>query len=101
MRTLLAELAAFRDDRNWQRFHTPRNLAEALNVEAGELLECFLWDGAFEVRSDPERELADVLIYALNLCLALGVDPETIVREKMASNAQKYPIPQAGLFNGS
>jgi len=72
--------------------HTPRNLAEALIVEAGELLQCFLWDGAFgKPRGNPTEELADVLIYALNLASALGVDPEAIIRDKIAANAVKYP----------
>ena len=93
------DLAAFRDARDWARHHTPRNLAEALSVEAGELLQCFLWDGGGLFHDIPaeaqdlrvKREVADVLIYALNLCLALRLDPETIVREKMAANANKYP----------
>ena len=96
MNHLLADVAAFRDARGWSRYHTPRNLAEALSVEAGELLRCFLWDGAFP--SEPlfqdrvEEELADVMIYALNLCLVLGVDPDDIIRRKMAKNAEKYPV---------
>lgn len=93
MKELLAELAEFRDARHWARFHTPRNLAEALSVEAGELLECFLWNAEFKrERADPAREVADVLIFALNLCLALNLDPEAIIREKMDINAEKYPV---------
>lgn len=90
---LLADLAAFRDRRGWAVHHTPRNLAEALSVEAGELLECFLWDGRFKVArmGEVESELADVLIYALNLCLVLDVDPEQIIRAKLAQNELKYP----------
>jgi dCTP diphosphatase len=96
MNALLEDLAAFRDARHWKPFHTPRNLAEALSVEAGELLECFLWDGRFQsVPVKPEAiaaELADVLIYALNLCLALNIHPETIIRQKMAQNAERFPV---------
>lgn len=92
MKALLDDLARFRDDRQWAKFHTPRNLAEALSVEAGELLECFLWDGAFQAKGRADKELADVLIYALNMCLRLGLDPESIIRAKMASNAEKYPV---------
>jgi dCTP diphosphatase len=88
---LLQELAAFRDARGWARYHTPRNLAEAISVESGELLQCFLWDGAFP-RGNHEHELADVLIYALNLCHALGLNPDEIVRRKIALNAEKYPV---------
>ena len=87
---VMRDLADFRDERGWARYHTPRNLAEAISVESGELLQCFLWDGAFP-RGNHEHELADVLIYALNMCNALGLEPEAIVRRKMAINAEKYP----------
>ena len=88
---ILRELIVFRDARGWARYHTPRNLAEAISVESGELLQCFLWDGAFP-RGNAEHELADVLIYALNLCNALGLEPKVIVRRKIALNAAKYPV---------
>lgn len=92
---LMRDLETFRDARGWLRHHTERNLAVALSVEASELLACYLWDGDFapkKVTPDRvERELADVLIFALNMCLALGCDPETIIRRKMAENARKYP----------
>lgn len=101
---LLRDLADFRDKRGWAVHHTPRNLSEALNVEAAELLECFLWNGLFQKASTNhikqiESELADVLIYALNLCLVLDVDPEQIIRAKLAQNEVKYPAPgNAGTF---
>lgn len=93
-RELLADIARFRDERGWQRYHSPRNLAEAISVEAGELLECVLWDGARFGRghTDMTDELADVLIFALSMCLVLNVEPETIIRAKMAKNAEKYPV---------
>lgn len=90
-RDIMEKLAAFRDARGWAQYHTPRNLAEALSVEAGELLQCFLWDGAFP-RGNVEEELADVFIYALNLSMALCVDPERIILEKIALNEQKHPV---------
>lgn len=98
MHDIMDALVQFRDARRWAKYHTPRNLAEALSVEAGELLECFLWDGEFkqERHHRPESELADVLIYALNLCLALGVNPEAIIKSKMNENARKYPPSESG-----
>jgi dCTP diphosphatase len=93
VKQLLEDLASFRDARGWARHHTPRNLAEALSVEAGELLQCYLWSGEFGApRGNPREELADVLIFALNMALALDVDPEVIVREKMSQNSVKYPV---------
>lgn len=96
MIALMRELEEFRESRGWTRYHTPQNLAEAINVESGELLECFLWGGSFADSLNHEenvkRELADVLIYCLNMCLTLGLDPVQIVREKMVQNARKYPL---------
>ena len=97
----LQAILAFRDDRDWSQFHTPRNLAAALTIEASELQETMLWKGEDEVRallSEPrtksqvQREIADVLIYALLLCHATGVDPINAVEEKLRENATKYPV---------
>jgi NTP pyrophosphatase (non-canonical NTP hydrolase) len=94
MQELINEIVRFRDARDWAQFHTPRNLAMALSVEAGELLERFLWteDGD---EADPEgsrEEIADVLIFALLFCHELGIDPAEVVREKLAVNEEKYPV---------
>lgn len=94
MRELIDEIVRFRDARDWGQFHTPRNLAMALSVEAAELLERFLWTRDGDA-SDVERsreEIADVLIYALLLCDELGIDPEEAVAEKLAINEEKYPV---------
>ena len=94
MRELIAEIVRFRDARDWSQFHTPRNLAMALSVEAGELLERFLWTADGE-EPDVERtreEIADVLNFALLLCHELGIDPAEAVREKLAVNEEKYPV---------
>jgi dCTP diphosphatase len=99
---VLSQLVRFRDERDWAQFHTPRNLAAALAVEAAELQELMLWKSDAEVdelltrrRQDVERECADVMIYALLLCQAIGADPEAIVREKLVVNGQKYPVDKA------
>ncbi|WP_434965181.1 nucleotide pyrophosphohydrolase [Brevibacterium casei] len=84
------ELREFVAEREWQQFHTPENLAKSISIEAGELLECFQWGDA-DLRSAKD-ELADVLTYCLLLAERLGVDPDTIVLEKLAKTREKYPV---------
>ena len=95
-------LRAFADERDWGQFHTPKNLASALVVEAGELLEPFQWLTDQQSRElPPERlqavseEMADVLLYLVQLSNALGVDLLAAARAKLARNAQKYPVDRA------
>jgi NTP pyrophosphatase (non-canonical NTP hydrolase) len=90
MDELTREIIEFRDERDWGQFHTPANLAAALSVEAGELLERFRWGMPYDW-NDVCEEVADVLIYALTMCHELGVTPESIVRRKVETNAEKYP----------
>lgn len=94
MRALTEEIVRFRDAREWAQFHTPRNLAMALSVESGELLERFLWtaDGDEPDLERSKEEIADVLIYALLFCHELGIDPAEAVTEKLTMNAEKYPV---------
>lgn len=96
MKTTIERLRQFRDARDWAQFHDPKNLAIALSIEAAELNELFLWkreDEAAGVDSARVREeLADVFAYALLLADHYGFDPATIVEEKMAANAEKYPV---------
>jgi dCTP diphosphatase len=98
---LAARLRAFAQERNWEQFHTPKNLAMALGVESGELLELFQWltpEQSRAVTDAPagaervEEELADVLIYLVRLADVLDVDLEAAVEAKLKVNAQKYPI---------
>jgi NTP pyrophosphatase (non-canonical NTP hydrolase) len=96
--TTQERLRQFRDERDWQRFHTPQNLAQALSVEAGELLECFLWgEERVEELDHVAEECADVMIYLLQLTDACDVDLETAVRMKMECNAARFPV-QPPLF---
>lgn len=98
-------LRQFRDKRNWAQFHDPKNLAEAITIEASELLELFLWKRPEEierlVKSDKsfkmevENELADVFCFALNLVNSLDLDVSTIVQRKISCNAKRYPIRKA------
>jgi len=95
-------LRAFAAERDWDQFHSPRNLAAALAVEAAELLEPFQWltdeqsrELSTEARAAVEQEMADVLLYLVRLADKLGVDLEQAARAKIALNAQKYPVERA------
>ena len=94
-------LAEFARERNWDQFHTPKNLSMALAAESAELLEIFQWltDEQSKAIVDNEKEMAlvrqeiaDVMIYLVRLADKLGVDIETAVLDKIADNAKKYPI---------
>jgi len=87
---------AFIDAREWDQFHNPKDLALALSIEAGELNEAFLWKKSEQAKPEKVREeLADVLIYALLLARKYNWDIPTIVKEKLAANAVKYPVDKA------
>ena len=95
---LTQELRKFAGERQWEPFHTPKNLAAALIVEAAELLEHFQWLTAEQSRElspatrlEVAHEIADVLIYLTRLADQLGIDMLTAASEKMALNAKKYP----------
>jgi NTP pyrophosphatase (non-canonical NTP hydrolase) len=90
---LIAAIRKFRDERDWARYHDGKNVAICLSVEAGELLEVFLWKGPDEI--DKERlkdELADVFYSAFLLADTYGLDVGKIVRSKLRKNAEKYPV---------
>lgn len=85
----------FSDDRDWDQFHSPANLAKSIVIEAAELLECFQWsDEEFDIQHVKE-ELADVLVYSQNLLDKLGLDADEIVNMKMSQNEAKYPVEKA------
>ncbi|TNC98998.1 MAG: MazG nucleotide pyrophosphohydrolase [Gallionellaceae bacterium] len=89
-------LLEFRDERDWAQFHNPKDLALALNIEAGELLESFLWKSSEQANEDEIREeLADVFAYAFLLADSYGLDVKQIVLEKIKKNALKYPVDKA------
>ncbi len=99
---LTVRLRAFAAERDWEPFHSPRNLAAALIVEAGELLEHFQWLGDAESSQlTPERrervamEAADVLLYLVRLADRLDIDLLAAAGRKLAINAEKYPVPLA------
>jgi NTP pyrophosphatase (non-canonical NTP hydrolase) len=90
----MAELRAFVQEREWEQFHSPENLAKSVAIEAGELLECFQWSVP-EEPSQVTDELADVLTYCYLLAAKLGLEPNQIVLDKLAKTRQKYPVEQA------
>ena len=99
LRDLAQQLDRFAKDRDWQQFHSPKNLASALVVEAGELLEHFQWLTEAQSRAlTPEKrdavgaEVADVLLYLIQLTTALGVDPIVAAQAKLQLNELKYPV---------
>ncbi len=98
-------LENFRDKRDWSQFHDPKNLAEAISIEAGELQELFLWkdkdDVVEKIKSDPRfkervgEELADVLIFCINFANATNLDIASVVIDKIDKADKKYPVEKA------
>ena len=94
MKELMARLRQFNQERDWDQFHSPENLAKSIVIEAGELLECFQWDDQYDHQAVC-YELADVLTYAFMMADRLGVDVKEIMLEKLAITEKKYPIAKA------
>jgi NTP pyrophosphatase (non-canonical NTP hydrolase) len=85
----------FTEDRDWEQFHSPANLAKSIVIEAAELLECFQWsEEEYDIQHIKE-ELADVMVYSQNLLDKLGLDADEIVNMKMEQNEAKYPVEKA------
>jgi len=91
----LERVRKFTEDRDWDQFHTPENLAKSIVIEAAELLECFQWDGEKFDLQHVKEELADVMIYSQNLLDKLGLDADEIINMKMSMNEAKYPVEKA------
>ena len=85
----------FTEDRDWDQFHSPANLAKSLVIEAAELLECFQWSDTDYNLQHVQEELADVLVYSQNLLDKLGLDADEIVNAKMSQNEAKCPVNKA------
>ena len=93
---LIQALLKFRNERDWEQFHNPKDLALALNVESSELLELYLWKNADEANKEKvKEELADVFAYALLLAEKYNFDVKEIVLEKIKRNGEKYPVEKA------
>lgn len=85
----------FNDDRDWNKFHTPSNLAKSISIEANELLECFQWNDTDFNMNDVKDELADVMNYCIQMAQVLNLDIIDIINEKMDKTEKKYPIEKA------
>ena len=91
MEELVNKIIKFNDERDWDQFHSPENLAKSISIEAGELLECFQWNNEFDI-DEVKEELADVINYCLLLANKLKLNPKQIVLDKMEKTAKKYPV---------
>ncbi|MEN8134997.1 MAG: nucleotide pyrophosphohydrolase [Thermodesulfobacteriota bacterium] len=99
MDELLKKVQLFREERGWDKFHSPKNLAMALVVEVAELAEHFQWLSEEESRNISKEkllkvkdEIGDVLIYLVNLADKLGLDPVLAAHDKIVKNSEKYPV---------
>ena len=99
MKDLIEQVKKFREERDWNQYHSPKNLVMALLVETGELAEHFQWLTEEQSKSLPpdklaevQEEIGDVLIYLANLCEKLGIDPVQAAHDKLGKNRQKYPV---------
>lgn len=91
----IARIRKFSDDRDWEQFHTPANLAKSISIEANELLECFQWSDTKYDLAHVKEELADVMVYCRNMLDCLGLDEDEIINAKMDKNEAKYPVEKA------
>jgi dCTP diphosphatase len=97
------QIRRFRDERGWEKFHNPASLASAINVESGELLELFLWKDADQSlafgltnAARISDELADIIIFTINLANRLDIDLEAAIETKIALNAERFPTDRHG-----
>lgn len=86
------EIKAFVDERDWDKFHSPANLAKSISIEANELLECFQWDEDHYNLNDVKDELADVINYCIQMGQVLNLDIYDIVLDKLEKTKKKYPV---------
>ena len=91
----IERIRKFTEERDWDQFHSPANLAKSIVIEAAELLECFQWSDTEYDLQHIKEELADVLVYSQNLLDKLELDADEIVNMKMKQNEAKYPVDKA------
>ncbi len=92
MQELFKRVRQFNKERDWGQFHTPSNLAKSIAIEAAELLEHYQWSEEARSIDGVKDEIADVLIYCIQLCIALNLNPSEIINEKLDKNEKKYPV---------
>ncbi len=94
-KSTLERIRRFTEDRDWDQFHSPANLAKSISIEAAELLECFQWSETDYDLEHVKEELADVIVYCQDMLDKLGLDVDEIVNRKMDKNEAKYPVEKA------
>lgn len=94
MEELMKEIKQFNEERDWDKFHSPENLAKSISIEAAELLECFQWNNDYD-KEEVCEELADVFTYCIQMAMKLGVDPKEIILKKLGKTRKKYPVEKA------
>lgn len=94
-RETIERIRKFTEDRDWDQFHSPANLAKSISIEANELLECFQWNDDDYNLEHVKEELADVIVYCQDMLDKLGLDADEIVNAKMTKNETKYPVEKA------
>lgn len=92
---LKQKIDQFNKERDWDKFHSPSNLAKSIVIEAGELMECFQWSDDDYNIEDVKEELADVMNYCIQLASKLNLDVKEIVENKLAQTEKKYPVDKA------
>jgi len=99
MKTLKKEISEFVKERDWEQYHSPKNLAMGLSIEASELAEIFLWLTEEESRKlnktqfkNLKEEIGDIMIYVFNLCDKFNLDPIQCAKDKIKYNKKKYPV---------
>ena len=91
----IKRILKFSEDRDWDQFHSPANLAKSISIEANELLECFQWsDDNYDI-NEVKEELADVMVYCVDMLDKLGLDADEIINAMMDKNEAKYPVEKA------
>lgn len=95
LEVLSARIKKFNEEREWDQFHSPCNLAKSISIEASELLECFQWSDTNYELDDVVEEVADVTNYCIQMAQVLGVDLIDIINAKMDVTEKKYPVEKA------
>ena len=94
MEEIMQEIKKFNEERDWDQFHSPENLAKSIAIESGELLECFQWNNDYN-KEEVCDELADVFSYCIMMADKLGVNPKEIILKKLEKTKKKYPVEKA------
>lgn len=95
LKELAEKISDFNNERDWEQFHSPANLAKSISIEANELLECFQWSDTNYDIEEVRAELADVISYCIQMATKLDLDIREIVLQKMEETAKKYPVEKA------